>query len=116
VEKTISATELRTQAARVINEVVYGHTAYLVERHGEPEVAIIDMADYQLLQQVKQQGSEAIKQQMASAPPAGEPVPPMSMEERLRRGRAIIGLVSSDTGDLARDHDRYFAEAIEARE
>jgi prevent-host-death family protein len=116
VEKTISATELRTQAARVINEVVYGHTAYLVERHGEPEVAIIGMADYQLLQQAKQQQGEATDQQVAAAPPAGETVPPMSMEERLRRGRAIIGMVSSGTGDLARNHDRYFAEAIEAHE
>lgn len=116
MEKTISSTELRTHAARVINEVVYGHTTYLVERHGEPEVAIIGMADYQLLQQARQQGLGAADRQKPASLPASATVPPISMEERLRRARAIIGMVSSEHGDLARDHDRYFAEAVEARE
>lgn len=116
MEKTISSTELRTQAARVINEVVYGHAAYLVERHGEAEVAIIGMADYQLLQQAKRQGLGATTQQTSIATPARETASPMSVEERLRRGRAIVGMVASETGDLAREHDRYFVEAVEAGE
>jgi prevent-host-death family protein len=57
VLKSISASELRTQIKRVINEVSYGQTEYVVEKFGEPTAAIINIEDYRLLQEIKQQQS-----------------------------------------------------------
>jgi prevent-host-death family protein len=53
--KTISSSELRAQLKRVLNEVGYGQTEYVVEKSGEPTAAIISMADFELLQAAKQQ-------------------------------------------------------------
>lgn len=58
--KSISASELRAQIKRVINEVSYGQTEYIVEKFGEPTAAIINMEDYRLLQEIKQQRSGKI--------------------------------------------------------
>ncbi len=52
--KSISASELRTHIKRVINEVSYGQTDYVVEKFGEPTAAIISIEDYRLLQSMKQ--------------------------------------------------------------
>ena len=57
--KLISASELRAQIKRVINEVSYGQTDYLVEKFGEPAAAIISVADFRLLQELKQQQDKA---------------------------------------------------------
>jgi hypothetical protein len=37
--KTISTTELRAEIKRVLNEVGYGQSQYLVEKFGEPTAA-----------------------------------------------------------------------------
>lgn len=60
VLKSISASELRAQIKRVINEVSYGQTEYIVEKFGEPTAAIINIEDYRLLQEIKQQRSDEI--------------------------------------------------------
>ena len=57
--KSISASELRAQIKRVINEVSYGQAEYLVEKFGEPTAAIISVKDFRLLQELKQQQDEA---------------------------------------------------------
>jgi prevent-host-death family protein len=54
-QKTISASELRDHLRTVINEVHYGQTEYLVLKFGQPAAAIISLADFQLLQQARQQ-------------------------------------------------------------
>jgi prevent-host-death family protein len=53
--KTISSSELRAQIKRVLNEVGYGQSEYVVEKFGEPIAAIISVEDFQLLQATKQQ-------------------------------------------------------------
>ena len=52
--KSISASDLRAQIKRILNEVGYGQAEYVVEKFGEPIAAVISMADFRLLQEVKQ--------------------------------------------------------------
>jgi prevent-host-death family protein len=53
--KIISVSDLRVQIKRVLNEVGYGQSEYLVKKFGEPTAAIISIKDFNLLQKVKQQ-------------------------------------------------------------
>ena len=53
--RTISTTDLRAEIKRVLNEVGYGQAQYVVEKFGEPTVAIINLEDFRLLQALKQQ-------------------------------------------------------------
>jgi len=53
--KTISVSDLRAQVKRIMNEVGYGQSEYIIEKFGEPTAAIINISDFQLLQQIKQQ-------------------------------------------------------------
>ncbi len=58
--KTISSSELRVQVKTVLNEVGYGQEVhYIVQKFGEPTVAIISMEDFRLLQAAKQQQATA---------------------------------------------------------
>lgn len=52
--KTITSSDLRAQVKQVLNEVGYGQDQYIVEKFGEPTAAIISMADFRLLQEVRQ--------------------------------------------------------------
>lgn len=54
MQRTISATDLRTRIKKVINEVGYGQSQYVIEKFGEPTAAIISMNDYALLQAIQQ--------------------------------------------------------------
>lgn len=54
MSKKISVSTLRAQIKRILNEVGYGQTEYIVEKFGEPTAAIISMEDYLLLQEAKQ--------------------------------------------------------------
>lgn len=57
--KTITSSDLRVQIKQVLNEVGYGQDQYIVEKFGEPTAAIISMADFRLLQEVRQAQSAA---------------------------------------------------------
>ena len=58
--RTISASNLRARIKWVLNEVGYGHgVQYIVQKFGEPTAAIINMEDFQFLQEIKQQRSAA---------------------------------------------------------
>lgn len=57
--RTISSSDLRGQIKRVLNEVGYGKTQYIVEKFGEPTVAIISMEDFRLLQATREQRAAA---------------------------------------------------------
>jgi hypothetical protein len=46
-EQRISKTDLARSPHRVIREVQRGYTVF-IENHGQPEVAIVDIVDYQL--------------------------------------------------------------------
>lgn len=65
--KTISASDLRTNIKEVLNQVAYGRVDYVVEKFGEPTVAMISVADYAVLQEARRQQTtsslrEAIEQ------------------------------------------------------
>ncbi len=47
----VRKTDLARNTRQVINAVLHGQTA-VVEHHGQPEVAIIDIADYRILRAV----------------------------------------------------------------
>ena len=55
MKKKVTVSYLRSEIKHVINEVSYGQSEYVVEKHGEPTVAIISMEDYELLQQIKRE-------------------------------------------------------------
>ena len=52
--KTISVSDLRAHIKRVLNEVGYGKSEYLIEKFNEPTAAIINIEDFRLLQKIKQ--------------------------------------------------------------
>jgi len=56
--RKISVSDLRAQIKRILNEVGYGQSEYIIERSGEPTAAIISIKDFKLLQEVKQQHTE----------------------------------------------------------
>jgi prevent-host-death family protein len=55
MQRTISSSDLRMQIKRVLNEVRYGKMQYIVEKFGEPTVAIISIEDFRLLQAAREQ-------------------------------------------------------------
>ena len=65
--KTISSSELRAQIKRILNEVGYGQSQYVVERFGEPTAAIVSMEDLRLLQAVKQRRAESSLRETVAA-------------------------------------------------
>jgi prevent-host-death family protein len=65
--KIISTTDLRAQIKRVLNEVGYGQTQYVVEKFGEPTAAIISLEDFRLLQAAKRQrAASSLQETLAS--------------------------------------------------
>ena len=72
--KTISTTKLRAEIKRVLNEVGYGQSQYLVEKFGEPTAAIINLEDFRLLQAVKQrQAARSLRETLAGAKASRDP-------------------------------------------
>ena len=53
--KSISSSDLRSQIRKVLNEVGYGHTRYIVKKFGEPTAAIVSLEDFDFLQSLRQQ-------------------------------------------------------------
>jgi prevent-host-death family protein len=64
--KTISSSDLRAQIKRVLNEVGYGETQYVVEKFGEPTAAIVSMQDFRLLQAAREQQATASLQEVVA--------------------------------------------------
>lgn len=62
--KTISASDLRTNIKEVLNQVAYGHVDYMVEKFGEPTVAMISVADYVMLQEARRQQTTSALQEI----------------------------------------------------
>jgi len=52
--KAISSSKLRGDLKNILNEVAYGKEQYVVERFGEPSVAIVSVEDLALLQEIKE--------------------------------------------------------------
>jgi len=87
--KAISTTELRAEIKRVLNEVGYGQSQYLVEKFGEPTAAIINLDDFQLLQAVKKrQAAGALRETLAGIRQRGEDIAPEELDELIEEARA----------------------------
>ncbi len=61
--KVISSSQLRSEIKRVLNEVGYGQSEYIIERFGEPTAALISIDDLRLLQAAKKKQGKASLQQ-----------------------------------------------------
>ncbi|NLF10353.1 MAG: type II toxin-antitoxin system prevent-host-death family antitoxin [Anaerolineaceae bacterium] len=87
--KRIKTSELRTEIKRVLNEVGYGQSQYLVEKHGEPTAAIINLADFRLLQAVKrQQAAGSLRETLAEIRQRGEELAPEELDALIEEARA----------------------------
>ena len=61
--EVISSSQLRSEIKRVLNEVGYGQSQYIIERFGEPTAALISIDDLRLLQAAKKKQGKASLQQ-----------------------------------------------------
>jgi len=87
--KRIKTSELRTEIKRVLNEVGYGQSQYLVEKHGEPTAAIINLADFRLLQAVKrQQAAGSLRETLTEIRQRGEGLAPEELDALIEEARA----------------------------
>lgn len=65
--KTISASDLRTNIKDVLNQVAYGHVDYVVEKFGEPAVAMISIEDYGILEEARRKQTTAALRDVIAA-------------------------------------------------
>ena len=87
--KTISTTDLRTEIRRVLNEVGYGEAQYVVEKFGEPTAAIINLEDFRLLQEVKeQQAAATLRETLARIRARGRAADPGELQALIEEARA----------------------------
>ena len=87
--KTISSSDLRAEIRRVLNEVGYGQAQYVVEKFGEPAVAIVSMEDFRLLQTVREeQATASIQQVLAHIRARSRDVDPAELESLVEEARA----------------------------
>jgi hypothetical protein len=68
--KTISSSELRAQIKRVLNEVGYGQSQYVVERFYEPTAATASLEDLCLLQVARRRQATSSPRELAIILPA----------------------------------------------
>lgn len=85
--KTISASALREQIRQVLTEVGYGQAQYIVEKFNEPAVAIINLADFRLLQALKQREATATLQERIAAV-RGREVPAEELTSLIEEARS----------------------------
>jgi len=87
--RTISSSELRVQLKRILNEVGYGQTHYVVERFGEPTVAIVSVEDLRLLQAIKErQAKTTLRETIASIRKRGAAVDADELDAIVEEARA----------------------------
>jgi len=87
--KTISSSELRAQIKRILNDVGYGQSQYVVERFGEPTAAIVSIEDLRVLQTIKQQQAKnSLRETIASIRTRGGEVDPDELDTLIEEARA----------------------------
>ena len=99
--KTISATDLRTEIKRVLNEVSYGQAQYVVEKFGEPTAAIINLADLDLLQAIRQQqAASSVRETLAGILARGREIEADELETLIEDARADFYRQRSGQADV----------------
>lgn len=87
--KTVSASELRTKIKRILNEVRYGQSWYVVERFGEPTAAIVSMDDLRLLERVKRERARmSLRETVASIRERGSGLDPDELDALIEEARS----------------------------
>jgi len=87
--KTISSSQLRAQIKRILNEVGYGQSQYVIERFGEPTAAIVSIKDLRLLQTIKQQQAKtSLRETIASIRARGGELDPGELDTLVEEARA----------------------------
>jgi len=87
--KTISSSELREQIKRILNEVGYGQSQYVVERYGEPTAAIVSIEDLRLLQEIRQQEAKtSLRETIAGIRERGGGLDPVELDTLVKEARA----------------------------
>lgn len=95
--KTISSSALREQVRQVINEVAYGQAHYIVEKFGEPAVAIISMDDFRLLQAARQQQATASLREMITAVRERNDIPDQELDDLIQKARSEFYALQSQS-------------------
>ena len=87
--KTISSSELREQIKRILNEVGYGQSQYVVERYGEPTAAIVSSEDLRLLQEIKRrQAKTSLREILGIIRARGSELDPGELDTLIEEARA----------------------------
>jgi prevent-host-death family protein len=98
--KTISTSDLRAQIKRVINEVGYGQAQYLVEKSGEPTVAIVNLEDFRLLQTARrQQAATSLRETLAGIRARGRDLNAGELETLIEEARSEFYHVQGSQAD-----------------
>jgi prevent-host-death family protein len=104
--KTISSSDLRAQIKRVLNEVGYGQTQYVVEKFGEPTAAIVSMEDFRLLQAAREQQATASLQEVVASIRARsrqlEPLGEQELDTLIEEARTEFYRLQSSQADAPR--------------
>jgi len=103
--KTISSSDLRAHIKRVLNEVGYSRTQYVVEKFGEPTAAIISMEDFRLLQSARQQqASSSLQELIANVRAHSQSFDADQLEGLIEEARAEFHAQHSEQPDAAEGH------------
>jgi prevent-host-death family protein len=87
--KTISSSELRAQIKRILNEVGYGQSQYVVERFGEPTAAIVSVEDLRLLQALKRRRARSsLRELLAGVRSRSRDLPRQELDALIEEARA----------------------------
>ena len=100
--KTISSSDLRAHIKRVLNEVGYSRTQYIVEKFGEPTAAIISMEDFRLLQSARQQqATSSLQELVAGIRARSRSFDPGELDGLIEEARAEFHAQHSEQPDAA---------------
>jgi prevent-host-death family protein len=100
--KTISSSDLRAQIKRILNEVGYGQSQYIVERFGEPTAAIVSMEDFRLLQEARQrQAIASLREIIAGIRDRSRGVDPDELNALIEEARAEFYHLQSSQADAS---------------
>ena len=98
--KTISSSQLRSQIKRVLNEVEYGQSQYVIEKFGQPAAAIVSMADFYLLEKLRrQQPVTSLQQRIAGIRTRNRQLNLQELETLIQEAREEFYQLRSDNPD-----------------
>jgi len=98
--KTISSSRLRADLKNILNEVAYGKEQYVVERFGEPAVAIISVEDLAQLQEIKEKRAKTkLREILDTARTRAQGIDPEELADLIEAARSEFYSLSLDSND-----------------